>query len=117
MSTAVNAIQEQSFVPLAPEKEPALPFRSDTILGVCEAVGQDLGFHPNWLRIPFAALILWNPPVIVGAYLLLGVVVAAARWLFPARSEVPSTKAVEQSRREPSASEVVEAKQKELLAA
>jgi phage shock protein PspC (stress-responsive transcriptional regulator) len=65
-------------------KQPPLPLRADTILGVCEAVGQDLGFNPNFLRIPFAALILWNPPVIIGSYLGLGAVVALSRWLFPA---------------------------------
>ncbi|MFP5329526.1 MAG: PspC domain-containing protein [Alphaproteobacteria bacterium] len=116
MSTAVNAIQEQAFVPSAPEKEPALPLRSDTILGVCEAVGEDLGFHPNWLRIPFAALILWNPPVIIAAYLLLGLVVAATRWLFPVEPKTAGAKAVERSRPEPAA-EVVDADEKELLAA
>ena len=81
MSTAPTA-EVQSPLADAP-REPMLPLRGDTFLGVCEAVGSDLGFHPNWLRVPFAALILWNPPVIVGAYLGLGCVVAAARWFFP----------------------------------
>jgi phage shock protein PspC (stress-responsive transcriptional regulator) len=61
-----------------------LPLRRDTFLGVFEAIGQDLGINPNWLRIPFAALILWNPEVIIGLYLALGLVVAASRWFFPA---------------------------------
>ena len=43
-----------------PEREPALPFRSDTILGVCEALGQDFGFNPTYLRIALASLVLWN---------------------------------------------------------
>lgn len=63
-----------------------LPLRGDTFLGVFEAIGQDLGINPNWLRIPFAALILWNPAVIIGLYLALGVVIAASRWLFPLKS-------------------------------
>ncbi len=67
----------------ASESETPLPLRGDTFLGVFEAIGQDLGIHANWFRVPFAALILWNPVVIIGAYLALGCVVAAARWLFP----------------------------------
>ncbi len=69
-----------------------LPLRRDTFLGVFEAIGQDLGINPNWLRIPFAALILWNPEVIIGLYLALGLVVAATRWFFPAepKTEAPS---------------------------
>jgi phage shock protein C len=82
MSTAAAEIQTATF-----EREPPLPLRGDTFLGVCEAIGQDLGFNPNWLRIPFAALILWNPVAIVGLYLGLGVVVAAARWYFPAEQK------------------------------
>jgi phage shock protein PspC (stress-responsive transcriptional regulator) len=83
MSTAATAQQDVSIQ--TAEQEPALPFRSDTFLGVCEAVGQDLGFHPNWLRIPFAAMILWNPPVIIASYLALGCVVAVSRLAFPDR--------------------------------
>jgi len=116
MSSTVTANQEQAFVPFVPEREPALPFRSDTILGVCEAVGQDLGFHPNWLRVPFAALILWNPEAIVAAYLLLGVVVAAARWLFPARP-TPATAKVEQTAPANGSAAMGDATEKELLAA
>jgi len=88
MSTAAIVDQDQLPNDVSAGREPALPFRSDTILGVCEAIGQDLGFNPNWLRVPFAALILWNPEVIIASYLLLGVVVAAARWFFPAAPRV-----------------------------
>ncbi|MDB5694146.1 MAG: hypothetical protein JWO81_3209, partial [Alphaproteobacteria bacterium] len=31
--------------------QPALPFRDDNILGICQAVGDDFGFNPLWLRI------------------------------------------------------------------
>ena len=64
-----------------------LPLRGDTFLGVFEAIGQDLGINANWLRVPFAALILWNPEVIIGAYLGLGCLVAATRWFFPVESK------------------------------
>lgn len=88
MSTAAAA-EVQSPLPAA-QREPMLPLRGDNFLGVCEAVGSDLGFHPNWLRVPFAAMILWNPPVIVGLYLGLGCVVAAARWFFPVERSNPA---------------------------
>ena len=62
-----------------------LVFRNDTILGVCEALGQDFGINPNWLRVAFCAPIYWNPMLVVGFYLGLGVVVAATRFAFPDR--------------------------------
>ncbi len=38
-----------------------LPLRNDTILGVCEALGQDFGFNPTWLRLAFIAPIFFAP--------------------------------------------------------
>ena len=71
-----------------------LVLRNDTILGVCEAIGQDFGFNPNWLRLAFCAPIYWNPGLVVAAYLALGVLVAATRYAFPDRhSEVPAAAA------------------------
>lgn len=58
-----------------------LPLRHDTILGVCEAVGQDFGFNPVWLRLAFIAPIFFAPAATVGAYLGLGVLVGATRLL------------------------------------
>ena len=63
-----------------------LLLRNDTILGVCEALGQDFGFNPNWLRIAFCAPIYWNPALVVSVYLGLGVLVAVTRIAFPDRS-------------------------------
>jgi phage shock protein PspC (stress-responsive transcriptional regulator) len=60
-----------------------LPLRPDTILGVCEAIGQDFGFNPTWLRLAFIAPIFFAPYAAVGAYLGLGVVVAATRLFAP----------------------------------
>ena len=64
-------------------KQVALPLRSHTILGVCEAVGEDFGFNPVLLRIPFAASVVYSPTMAIGAYLALGLVVLASRFLFP----------------------------------
>jgi phage shock protein PspC (stress-responsive transcriptional regulator) len=41
----------------AQENQVALPLRSHTILGVCEAIGEDFGFNPVFLRVPFAATV------------------------------------------------------------
>lgn len=57
--------------------------RDDTFLGVCEAVGRDLGFHSNWLRLVFALALFWNPVATIGAYLALGAIVLVSRLLFP----------------------------------
>jgi phage shock protein PspC (stress-responsive transcriptional regulator) len=71
-----------------------LLLRNDTILGVCQAIGEDFGFNPNWLRIAFCAPIYWNPALVLGVYLTLGVVVAATRFAFPdRRGEAPAAAA------------------------
>ena len=67
----------------AQENQVALPMRSHTILGVCEAISEDFGFNPTFLRVPFAAIVLYSPMIAIGAYLGLGVVVLASRLLFP----------------------------------
>jgi phage shock protein C len=71
----------------AQENQVALPLRSHTILGVCEAVGEDFGFNPTYLRIPFAASVLYSPTYAVLAYLAFGLVVLASRLLFPKKTK------------------------------
>ena len=61
----------------------ALPLRSQTLLGVCEAIGEDFGFNANYLRVPLGAIVVFNVWAAVGAYLALGVIVLASRMLFP----------------------------------
>ena len=75
-----------------------LPLRNDTILGVCEAIGHDFGFNPLWLRLAFIAPIFFAPYAAVGAYLGLGVIVAATRYFAPnkpASEQVVDVRAVE----------------------
>ncbi len=60
-----------------------LPLRNDTILGVCEAIGQDFGFNPLWLRLAFVGSIFFAPMVGLAAYLGLGAIVAATRYFAP----------------------------------
>jgi phage shock protein PspC (stress-responsive transcriptional regulator) len=71
----------------AQENQVALPLRSHTILGVCEAIGEDFGFNPTFLRVPFAASVLYSPMWAVIAYFALGAVVLASRLLFPKKVE------------------------------
>lgn len=59
--------------------------RPDTFLGVCEAVGEDLSFHANWLRLAVALPLLWAPLWSAIAYGTLAAVVLASRLLFPVR--------------------------------
>ncbi len=63
--------------------QPSLFGRSDTLLGVCEAIGTDLGFNPNYLRIAFASIVFFNVYVAAGIYLAAGAVVFATRWAYP----------------------------------
>ncbi len=74
----------------ASHKEPNMPnantnllLRNDTILGVCEAIGQDFGFHPNWLRVAFALAVYFAPVAVISTYLALGVIVAISRKVAP----------------------------------
>ncbi len=57
--------------------------RPDTFFGVCEGLGQDLGFNANYLRVLLGAAVLWNPVVVIATYLVLGLAVAASRWIYP----------------------------------
>lgn len=57
--------------------------RDDTFFGVCEAIGQDLGFHPNLLRLAFAVPLMFAPLWAIGVYAALAVVVLASRLLVP----------------------------------
>ena len=88
----------------ATQKEPnmttqtPLPLRNDTILGVCEAIGQDFGISPLWLRLAFVATIFFAPIAGLATYLGLGVIVAATRFMAPnkpASEQVVDVQAVE----------------------
>ena len=72
-------------MPTAQPIEPAPILRNDTMLGVCESIGQDFGFHPNWLRIALGSIVLWNPWAAFGIYLGLGVIVALSHLIAPQR--------------------------------
>ena len=58
--------------------------RTDTFLGVCQAVGDDFGFNPNWLRVSLALPLLFNPVMSLAAYGALALAVIVSRLLVPA---------------------------------
>lgn len=60
--------------------------RPDTFFGICEAIGQDFGFNPLWLRLAFVPPIFFAPLLALGAYVALGIVVLASRLIFPAKN-------------------------------
>lgn len=59
--------------------------RRDTFFGICEAIGQDFGFNPLWLRLALIAPLFFFPVQTFMAYFGLGVIVLASRLLFPAK--------------------------------
>ncbi|MGN6375543.1 MAG: PspC domain-containing protein [Sphingomonas sp.] len=65
------------------QHQSALFNRPDTLFGVCEGIGQEFGFHANYLRIALAVAMLWNPVVVIGTYVALGLAVLASRISFP----------------------------------
>jgi phage shock protein C len=79
----------------AQENQVALPLRSHTIFGVCEAIGEDFGFNPVFLRIPLAASVVVNPLWAIATYFALGVVVLTSRLLFPKAKAAKAEVAVE----------------------
>ena len=73
--------------------------RRDTFFGICEAVGQDFGFNPLYLRLAFIAPLFFFPVQTFMAYFALGLIVLASRLIFPAKAAAaaqPALSAVEQ---------------------
>lgn len=71
-ATAINDDQQA-----APSNQP------DFMFGVCEAIGEDLGFDPFYLRVALLGLLFFSPVAMVASYAALGGAVALSRWLFP----------------------------------
>ncbi|HEV2818107.1 MAG TPA: PspC domain-containing protein [Allosphingosinicella sp.] len=67
-------------MPATAAQPPANVFmREDTFFGVCQALGEDFGFNPLWLRLAFALSLYWNPTGILATYAALGVIVLISR--------------------------------------
>ena len=78
-------MQAQVTTPMPADATVPLPMRAHTILGVCEAIGEDFGFNPNWLRIPLASTVIFSPLLTFSAYFALGAVVLVSRMVAPAK--------------------------------
>ena len=66
--------------------QPNLFTRGDTFFGICQGIGEDIGFNPDFLRLAFTALLFLNPVAALAAYAAMGAAVLASRLLFPNRS-------------------------------
>jgi phage shock protein C len=89
--------------------------RQDTIFGICQAVGEDFGFNPSWLRLAFVAPLFFMPVQTITAYLLLGVMVFISRISFPDKAGQQTL--AETVAAKPAAATVTPALEQELLAA
>ena len=67
----------------------------DNLLGICNALGEDFGFNPLWLRLALGAAFVIQPIGVVVGYLALGLVVLVSRLAFP--DARPSPKVAEDS--------------------
>ena len=62
---------------------PSIFARDDTMFGVCEALGEDLGISANALRVAIALALFGSPVAAAATYAGLGVLVFVLRWLVP----------------------------------
>ena len=69
--------------------------RDDTFFGVCQALGEDLGFNPNYLRIAIALPLLYAPVATLGVYFALAIVVLALRLVVPNPRKVSTETPIE----------------------
>ena len=85
----------------------------DTLFGVCQTIGNELGFNPFYLRIALLGLLFFSPVAVIASYVALGGAVALSAWIFPKpvadAAAVPQVRQVE--------SETCETREPELLAA
>lgn len=61
----------------------------DNLFGVCNALGEDFGFNPLWLRLALAVVFLFAPVSVAAGYFAVGAAVFAARRLFPKPDRAP----------------------------
>jgi phage shock protein C len=57
--------------------------RDDTFFGICQALGEDFGFSPNWLRLAMGVGLLFAPLATLAAYAGAGVLVVLSRLIAP----------------------------------
>ena len=55
------------------------------LFGVCACLGEDFGFNPILLRVPFGIGLIWSPTIVLSLYFGLGAVVLLSRLMVPKR--------------------------------
>jgi phage shock protein C len=60
-----------------------LLLRDDTFFGVCQGIGEDVGFNPNILRVAFAPLLFVSWQGAIALYIGLGLLVLTTRLIAP----------------------------------
>lgn len=63
--------------------QPSVFARDHTIIGVCEALGEDFGFNPVFLRIAFSLGLFFSHWGAIAVYAGLGLLVAFTRFAVP----------------------------------
>lgn len=72
--------------------------KKESLLGICQAIGDDFGFNPDFLRVALAFLLLADPKITLIGYALAGVVVLTSRLATRSwRSQPASVRAEERS--------------------
>ncbi|HEX8466260.1 MAG TPA: PspC domain-containing protein [Allosphingosinicella sp.] len=92
--------------------QPSVFARDHTLFGVCEALGEDLGFNPVFLRIALAVGLFFSPVGALAVYAALGLLVAFTRLVAPN----PRQSAVVEVEAEPVAADPAEAQAEPELA-
>jgi phage shock protein PspC (stress-responsive transcriptional regulator) len=59
----------------------------DSLFGICQSVGEHLGFNPLYLRLSLFVVMLFNPVAMACAYAALGMVVGLSHVIFPKSRE------------------------------
>ena len=85
----------------------------DMLFGVCQTIGNELGFNPFYLRIALLGLLFFSPVAVIASYVALGGAVALSAWLFPK----PTAETASVSPVQAAESKACEPSEPELLAA
>lgn len=77
-----------------PETPRTTAKRKESLLGICQAIGDDFGFNADILRIALAVSLLADPKITLTVYALMGVVVLTSRlatrpWHLPRIARFP----------------------------
>ena len=70
------------------------PSEPDSLFGICQAAGEDLRINPFFLRVGLISVLFFNPLLMLGAYVGLGLVVGVSRVLFPKAADRSPVEAV-----------------------